>query len=176
MAEGVYRLDGGYYNPAVIATLTYLQDNLFHMTTFDYTETAAGFIGNWNVANKGDIVSADTIRGQGEYLNHCKIDGESATTFDYMGKMDEAFYLMFAVADVRSHVDGQIDENVLYGWVEFVFSDGSLEMKRSAIGLDGQAMTVGAVPEPVSSVMLLIGCAVLFLRRETFKSRLCPVH
>lgn len=53
------------------------------ITTRDLEDTASGFIGNWVVGNKGDVANEATTRHLGNYLNHAKIDGETAyTTYD----------------------------------------------------------------------------------------------
>ena len=60
----------------------------------------------------------------------------------------------------------------LYGWVSIgVDDDGSPYLVHSAIDLDGGPMIVGGgaweggIPEPSGGMLLLIGAAVLGLRR-----------
>jgi len=56
-----------------------------------------------------------------------------------------------------------------YGWVEL----NGKSVVASAITAEGPLRigTGEVIPEPASSVMLLIGCAVLFLRRGAFRSK-----
>lgn len=53
-----------------------------------------------------------------------------------------------------------------YGWVSYtVDAQGNLTFIESAIGLNGQSMIVGVIPEPSCAALLLFGTIALALRR-----------
>lgn len=53
----------------------------------------------------------------------------------------------------------------LYGWLEIAVNGTELSIVNSAIGLDGQDMKVGAIPEPSSVVLFIIGFVPIALLR-----------
>ncbi|MBP5542817.1 MAG: PEP-CTERM sorting domain-containing protein [Kiritimatiellae bacterium] len=73
----------------------------------------------------------------------------------------EHFFLGFGTASYT--VDGQ---PCLYGWLEIAVNGTELSIVNSAIGLNGQSMTVGLIPEPTTTMLLLLGLAPLALRRR----------
>ena len=86
-----------------------------------------------------------------------------------------ARYLAFALnkyeGAVIDWVDGQpsVAPDVVFGWVSIGEEDGVPVALRSAIDLDGGPMIVGgdsAIPEPSSASLLLVGGALLALRRR----------
>lgn len=54
----------------------------------------------------------------------------------------------------------------LYGWLEVAVNGTELSIVNSAIGLNGQSMVVGVIPEPSCTFLMLTGIAVLALRRQ----------
>ena len=73
----------------------------------------------------------------------------------------EHFYLGFGT-------DGCTETEAvwLYGWLEIAVNGTELSIVNSAIGLNGQSMTVGLIPEPTTTMLLLLGLASLALRRR----------
>ncbi|MBR4654483.1 MAG: PEP-CTERM sorting domain-containing protein [Kiritimatiellae bacterium] len=126
---------------------------------------------NWIRANDGDIVRYDTTRdlGSERYLTAYGIDNN-----DYIGpteiivQPDSSMYLAF-VYQATASMD-------IYGWVELtVDSNGNLRVANSAYDLEGGPMVVGGgawngnIPEPSGGILLLIGVAVLGLRRRAIR-------
>ena len=82
---------------------------------------------------------------------------------------DENVYLAIILTDYYG--------NEAYGWANFqVYGDGNILGRDSAIDLDGGPMIVGggawegAMPEPASGLLLLVGGALLVLRRQRILS------
>ena len=145
----------------------------YWVESVDYDFTATGVTANWLCAENGDIADAGTTRNVKYYFNHCHLDHETGwENQGFFTDPDADFYLMFAVGSLNDHNAGIPNPNCLYGWAQLkVDGNGELGLIRSAIGLDGQAMIVGAIPEPSSALLLLLGCAGLALRRRRrFKS------
>ena len=140
----------------------------FTITTRDLEDTASGFIGNWLVADAEDVASEATTRHQGNYLNHAKIDGETGyTTYSLKGTAPQDYYLIFAVENLNDYNNKVPDPRYAYGWAHFsVNDDMSLSLHGSAMSLDGSPLVVGAIPEPTSGMLLILGFAGLALRRR----------
>lgn len=127
--------------------------------------------------NPGDVVEATSF-STGPYLYESHV-GTYDISSDYSFKVafDEIFYLGIAN-------DAWIGENSqdaeVYGWVALAAeptSDGlffqSLRVIGSAFDADGGGMIVGAgaVPEPSSTILLLLGIAGIALRRKSTATR-----
>ena len=70
--------------------------------------------------------------------------------------------------------DGSGDVRPGYGWVKIGYSNGQIVVEAAAIDLDGGPMIVGGgafIPEPSSALLLLVGGAVLGLRRRRVDAR-----
>ena len=95
-------------------------------------------------------------------------DYHSQMFIDYEAGIHQ--YLKFVIQDYDEVVDymsGRIPDptTLYYGWAEYVVDeDGAFRILNSAIDLDGDAITVGAIPEPTSGLLLLCGAAVLLLK------------
>ena len=155
------------FDPMLIIDLTG-SGSAFSVSTRNLENTAAGFIGNWLVVSKGQVVSAETARMQGTYLNHSKIDDEVGfTTYNLSGSAPCDYYLAFVVESVDDYANGTSDPRYAYGWAHVgVNEDLTLSLIGSAIDLDGNPIAVGAIPEPSCGLLLLVGIAALSLRRK----------
>lgn len=121
----------------------------------------------WAFAVYGDIVSEETFSS----LNHIEdFYSDDWYTGGTLVENPDDFYMAFKVSEVL------LDENydyyegqTWYGWVH-VSIDENLEMSLlgDGINLYGGAVTVGegASPEPASGLLLLVGGALLVLRRR----------
>ena len=84
-----------------------------------------------------------------------------------IGELDSDLYLMFAMGDNDGHNNYISNPYCLYGWVHLnVDEQGRMNILSSVIGMEGQSMIVGAIPEPSAGVLLLLGLAALALRRR----------
>ena len=75
---------------------------------------------------------------------------------------DQPFYVIFQV-----NATDLPDKPTLYGWADLtVNTDHSVTINRSAI-TDADSIVVGAIPEPTSGLLLLVGSALLLIRRRS---------
>ena len=79
------------------------------------------------------------------------------------------FYMVFKVSEVLKDSSGYSEGQTWYGWVHVAIDD-NLEMTLlgEGINLYGGAVTVGesVTPKPSSALLLLVGGALLALRRR----------
>ena len=145
-----------------------VQDGRFLIATADYNDSATGVVDNWLLAGNGDVADASTTRNQSTYFNHCHLDHQAEwRNAPVSGELGTDFYLMFAVGDLNDYNNNIPNPDCLYGWTHLsVDANGDMHLLGSAIGLDGQSMVVGGIPEPSSALLLLLGVAGLALRRK----------
>ena len=119
------------------------------------------------VMNEGDVVDAvsmatgDLFSDPYGIANGNKVDEKTIPV-----KMD-GIYLGF-LTDVYLG-DGSDNVRTGYGWVRIGYSNGQLVAEAAAMDLDGGPMIVGGgafIPEPSSGLLLLIGGALLAIRRK----------
>lgn len=78
-----------------------------------------------------------------------------------IGKM-ESIYLGYAAQD--RCIDPAVQ---YYGWMElYLSSDNVLSIRNSAIDINGNSIIVGAIPEPSSGMLALLGFIGLALKRQ----------
>lgn len=95
------------------------------------------------------------------------------------GEMDVAmgqpFYLAFQAYELIYDFDPEYGDEIsvgqdYYGWVELSSKDGNtMELLASAINLSGNGIIAGAgaVPEPCSGLLVVLGFSLLCLRRRS---------
>lgn len=115
-------------------------------------------------AQIGDVVSQEYLNSKGEYFAWAQYNNPSVHT-DYQIILDdtEHVYLVFA-AEYAAY------GTIRYGWLELGRDErGLLKVYSSAWDVDGDSITVGSIPEPMSGVLLMFGLSVLALRRRKFE-------
>ena len=137
--------------------------------------------GAWLEAYVGDLVDESTIFGRHDYWFYemAKSQPEYAYGEPRIIDFEKSYYLMFAIEDADDAWAYRLKETtdppkLYYGWAEYAVSeDGTFRILNSAIDFDGGAMIVGggAVPEPTSGLLLLLGVAGLALRRQRMTPR-----
>lgn len=126
----------------------------------DYMEMCCA----WMQVVAGDLINESFVRSREGYFYRRNLYGEEVLRSDYdivFAKGDDVF---LGVAVARSY---ETPLDVLYGWVQFhQDSDGNVSFVTSALDLTGEGVVVGATPEPSSVLLLLVGGALLALRRR----------
>ena len=130
------------------------------------------FSGNWTSATENTIIDESTTRHLENYFYHQFIDdppyeGGTFSSSSFKVAAEEIFYLAFCMDIDYPNLE------VIYGWVQLrMEDDGTISYMHSAYDLDGGPMVVGSgawtggIPEPSGGMLLLLGVAVLGLRRE----------
>ena len=121
----------------------------------------------WALALYGDIVSEATF----DSLNHVEDTYINDPNAPLVGgtqvENPSDFYMTFKVSEVLKDSSGYSEGQSWYGWVHVsVDDDLRMTLLGSDINLTGGAVTVGATPEPSLALLLLVGGALLALRRR----------
>ena len=131
-------------------------DVYYIVATADGQINAANPRAYWVRAEKGDVVN-DGFLHSGEmvldayYSDRTEIEHGSVTAMK-----DSTFYLALIVDDAD-----------YYGWLAIdVDKDGMLTLSHSVLSDTEGILVVGAIPEPSSAVLMLVGLAWLALRRR----------
>lgn len=119
----------------------------------------------------GSVVSKGTIGRNGFFYETHAGGGdlEMRSDYDIYASEGEPIYLGIAVdSEVCMLEDGSFYSSPVYGWAGLMVADGEVHVLGSAFDLDGGGMIVGggAIPEPSSATLLLVGLAGLCLKRK----------
>lgn len=116
----------------------------------------------------GDVVDYNSTVGADEvfYSFYCKDGGKSEETLsDYdvtlPRQAEQIVYFGFA-----TNITPDDEPSFLYGWLGLTVTPDSLSVNDAVINLQGGPMTVGLIPEPSTMALLLLGIAMLALRRR----------
>lgn len=116
----------------------------------------------------GDVVDYNSTVGADAvfYSFYCKDGGESERTLsDYdvtlPRRAEQIVYFGFA-----TNITPDDEPSFLYGWLGLTVTADSLSVNNAVINLQGGPMIVGVIPEPSSTLLLLLGLAPLALRRR----------
>lgn len=124
-----------------------------------YPEYANAFVG----AQPGDVVNGTYIDSNPNRFSYARFSDFNGDDFhaDYSIILndDESAFLAFRNETMYG--------NTTYGWIELgLGEDGLVRVLHSAWDSDGDPIKVGGTPEPVSGLLLLVGGALLALRRR----------
>ena len=111
----------------------------------------------WVEANAGDVVD-----------NNFMFSDNGRLVFDvyYTDRSEIVGYSVAAMNDSTFYLALIVDDADYYGWLAIdVDSDGVLHLAHSALSSE-PGIVVGAIPEPSSGVLLLLGVAGLAMRRR----------
>ena len=147
----------------------HVENGKVYLQHADYSKESLDPTFNWWVtALYGEVV------GESNFNSHTRIPDLYDEEYDHYsgGALIENpgdFYLAFKVSEVLVENHDCVAGQTWYGWVR-VSIDENLEMTLldEGINLYGGAVTVGesATPEPTSVLLLLVGGALLALRRR----------
>lgn len=128
-----------------------------------YAESYMEFANTFVLAQEGDVVTDAYIEGKGQWFAYARFADYERVYVDYsiFVTADDPVFLAFR-SETMYH------ETIL-GWVELgLGGDGKLIALHSAWDRDGDPIIVGMgpTPEPMSGLLLLVGGALLALRRR----------
>ena len=131
----------------------------FFLKSYDYSETVAPVQCAWFLVAYGDVLGPDTVCSALPIeLTGYGAENEGGTSVSDRGD----FYLGFLAERAWTESD-----EAWYGWVHVsVDSDFQMHMLGEGIELNGGAVVVGGTPEPSGGLLLLLGTAILALRRK----------
>ncbi len=120
----------------------------------------------WALASYGDIVDKESFSRLTPIELFYVDDYYSGGT---LIENPSDFYMVFKASEVLIENGEYVEGMTWYGWVH-VSVDENLYMTLldDGINLDGGPVTVG-IPEPSSALLLLLGCALMALRRYTHR-------
>lgn len=134
------------------------------------------FAGAWLIACFGDIVSSETTLNASSYFEYGLLGNGEACEAPISVGVGEVNYLKIVLQDGEQCFDYQDGTrkampDCYYGWVAYsVDGNGVVTVLSSALDVSGESIVVGgAVPEPSSALLFLLGCAGLLLKRRQRK-------
>ena len=142
-------------------------DGAFYLKNYKYDASEGGIgplapVKNaWFLVLYGDVINAETIRTATQLEFYDSVYGQEHEGGTLIADRRD-FYLAFEASEY-----GVEDGRSWYGWAHVsVDDDLRMTLLGSGIGLNGESVIAGAVPEPSGGLFLLLGTAVLALRRR----------
>ena len=132
----------------------------------DFSRQLDPTINRWMLATYGDVVDENAFHNALTKIPttfQYDFDGNGIEVENYSD-----FYIAFKMTEPIISGNDVLEGQSWYGWVHVSVDETDLKMTLlgSGINLEGGAVTVGAIPEPCDGVLLLVGGALLALRRR----------
>lgn len=131
------------------------------------------YAGAWLTAYCGDIVNSATTLHSSSYFEYGLLgNGEGQAETPISVEVGEVNYLKIVLQDGEQCFDYQDGmrtamPDCYYGWLAYsVDSKGKVSVLSSALDITGSSIVVGGViPEPSCTLLMLMGCVGLLLKR-----------
>ena len=136
----------------------------FHLKHYDFSlEEMEPTFNWWVLAYYGDIVGKESFSNLTPIEDFYSNDLASGGT---LIENPDDFYMVFKTSEVLIENGDYVEGMTWYGWVHVSVDENlTMTLLDDGINLDGGPVTVG-IPEPSSSLLLLLGCALTTLRRK----------
>ena len=143
----------------------HVENDDFYLKHMDFSKESMEPTYNWwALVLYGDVVSSatfDTFTRIEDFRSNDLYTGGTLVN------NPDDFYMAFKVSEVLLENNEYVEGHTWYGWVHVsVDDDLRMTLLGADINLSGGAATVGAIPEPSSALLLLVGGALLGLRRK----------
>ena len=158
--------ENGAYTWIHTAMYGHMENGNFHLKQMDFSwESMNPTFNWWAIVVYGEIVNEATFHDATKQVE--LFGGNEHHTGGTPVENPDDFYMAFKASEVLLEGGDYVVGQSWYGWVH-VSVDDSLNMTLlgEGINLYAGAVTVGAIPEPSSALLLLVGGAVLGLRRR----------
>lgn len=144
----------------------HMEGGRLHLKQFDYSQEWMEPTFNWwALVAYGEIVNEATFHDATKQIELFR--SNDMYTGGTLVENPDDFYMAFKASEVLVENDRYVEGQSWYGWVHVsVADDLTMTLLGSGIDLYGGAVTVGAIPEPGGGLLLLIGGAMLALRRR----------
>ena len=154
-------------------------DDGLSLKHFDFSHESMDPTYNWWVlAAYGDFVSEATFDSLARIEDFYSTDPNAPFTDGTKVENPSDFYMAFKASEVLLSGHEYVEGRSWYGWVHVsVDEDMEMTLLGEGINLSGGGVTVGAIPEPAAGLLVVVGAALLVLRRRgslcrhTFTSR-----
>ena len=147
----------------------HLEDGELRLKHMDFSREMLDATFNWwALALYGDMVNADTFdhaltRIEDFYGNDLYSGGTVVEN-------PNDFYMAFKISEVLLEDYEYVEGMSWYGWAHVSIDENlTMTLLDSGINLTGGGVVVGAIPEPSSALLLLIGVGLLAARRKRRK-------
>ena len=161
----IYGGNGAY---TWIATEIYghMENGGFYIKQMDFSkEWIEPTFNWWAIVIYGEIVDETTFHDATKQVE-LFYSNDNYTGGTVIENPDD-FYMAFKASEVLLEGGDYVEGQSWYGWVHVSIDENlNMTLLGEGINLFGGPVTVGAIPEPSSALLLLIGGAVLGLRRR----------
>lgn len=142
-------------------------DDSYSMTSADFAYGHHSIMAIMYNAEAGDLIDGGVGSRNELFWDFYGDSGQTLVGKTITIDKDKTFYLGIVLVDVT------YDEGPRYGWVEFGLDGDKIIPVASALDLDGSSIYVGsgAIPEPRSAMLLLLGLAGVSLKRKRIAAR-----